>query len=251
MSFRRAGGAMVSLAPSWSGRAGARAGLRRASVALALLLCGAALAGPARGWPGWIALALFLAVAGVARRGLDGFHPPERFGAANTVTLARAAGMALLAGLALTGRVPATPGVAWGLAGAAAALLALDGVDGWLARRDGTASAFGARFDMEVDALLCLALALLAWQSGKAGPEVLGLGLMRPAFLALGWRLPVFAAPLAPSFRRRAVCAITLAALVLLITPPLAPPASLLLAWSALALLAASFGRDIRALARR
>ena len=31
--------------------------------------------------------------------------------------------------------------------------LSLDGVDGWLARREGLVSAFGARFDMEVDAL--------------------------------------------------------------------------------------------------
>ena len=38
-------------------------------------------------------------------------------------------------------------------------LLALDGLDGWAARRQGLVSAFGARFDMEVDALLILALA--------------------------------------------------------------------------------------------
>jgi multidrug efflux pump subunit AcrA (membrane-fusion protein) len=38
----------------------------------------------------------------------------------------------------------------------------LDGVDGWLARRHEIASRFGARFDMEVDALLILALSVLA-----------------------------------------------------------------------------------------
>jgi phosphatidylglycerophosphate synthase len=40
-------------------------------------------------------------------------------------------------------------------------LLALDGLDGWLARRFGLASAYGARFDMEVDGFLILVLALL------------------------------------------------------------------------------------------
>ena len=47
---------------------------------------------------------------------------------------------------------------------------ALDGVDGWLARRRGMSSAFGARFDMEIDALLVQVLAILVWRYGKAAP---------------------------------------------------------------------------------
>ena len=42
----------------------------------------------------------------------------------------------------------------------AAVALALDPADGWLARRTGTASALGARFDGEVDAFLILALSV-------------------------------------------------------------------------------------------
>ena len=38
------------------------------------------------------------------------------------------------------------------------------------------ASAFGARFDMETDALLLLVLAALAWQFDKAGAWVLASG---------------------------------------------------------------------------
>src|SRR5262245_48079916 len=38
--------------------------------------------------------------------------------------------------------------------------LVLDGVDGWIARRTGTVSEFGARFDMEVDAFLILVLSV-------------------------------------------------------------------------------------------
>ena len=67
-------------------------------------------------------------------------------------------------------------------------LLALDGLDGWAARgARASPRRFGARFDMEVDALLILALAALAAGLGKAGPWVLGLGLMRYGFVLAGW----------------------------------------------------------------
>ena len=46
-------------------------------------------------------------------------------------------------------------------------ILALDGVDGWLARRFGTETAFGGRFDMEVDAGVIAVLSVLAWVSGR------------------------------------------------------------------------------------
>ena len=62
----------------------------------------------------------------------------------------------------------------------------LDGVDGWLARRDQTASRFGARFDMEIDALLILALSVLAWRHDKAGEWVVISGLLRYVFVAAG-----------------------------------------------------------------
>ena len=42
----------------------------------------------------------------------------------------------------------------------AIAVTVLDGADGWLARRSGVSSAFGARFDGEVDAFLILALSV-------------------------------------------------------------------------------------------
>ena len=65
------------------------------------------------------------------------------------------------------------PPVAATAAAAGLAATVLDGLDGWLARRAGMASAFGARFDVEVDALLIQALAILTWRYGKAGPWVL------------------------------------------------------------------------------
>ena len=61
------------------------------------------------------------------------------------------------------------------------------------------ASAFGARFDMETDALLIQVLAILAWQYGKAGPWVLVSGLLRYLFVAAGWVWPWMREPLFPS----------------------------------------------------
>ena len=76
-------------------------------------------------------------------------------------------------------------------------LLALDGLDGRAARGQGLASAFGARFDMEVDALVILALAAIAAGLGKAGPWVLALGLVRYGFVVAGWLAPMARAPAA------------------------------------------------------
>ena len=48
--------------------------------------------------------------------------------------------------------------------------LILDAVDGWLARRTRTATELGARFDMEVDAFLILALSVFVSRAaGRAG----------------------------------------------------------------------------------
>ena len=91
--------------------------------------------------------------------------------------------MALVAGLI---GEPAAPAVAAAAIGVTAIVVMLDGADGWLARRSGIASEFGARFDMEVDALLIMALAMLAWQHGKAGGWVLLSGLLRYVFVGGG-----------------------------------------------------------------
>ena len=121
----------------------------------------------------------------------------------------------------------------------------LDGVDGWLARRSSLASAFGARFDMEVDALLIMALAVLAWQHGKAGSWVLLSGLLRYAFVAAGWLLPWMARPLPPSRRRQTVCVVQIVGLCAAVSPIFPPGASAPVAAVSLAALAASFLVDV------
>jgi phosphatidylglycerophosphate synthase len=111
------------------------------------------------------ASAIFAAVMLLAIRKLEGHHPFDRFGPANLVTTLRAALAALVAGLA---GEPPLPAVAAAAAAIAFAAMASDGLDGWLARRSGMASRFGARFDLEIDALLILALAILVWRHDKA-----------------------------------------------------------------------------------
>ena len=98
---------------------------------------------------------------------------------------------------------------------------ALDGVDGWIARRTRTATAFGARFDMETDALLILVLSALVWKSGKTGPWVLASGLMRYAFVAAATIWPWMQEPLEPSRRRQEVCVVQVVALLVALLPSL------------------------------
>lgn len=165
-------------------------------------------------------------------------HPFARFGPANLVTTVRAALVSMLA--ALIGE-PGPPLVAVSAAGLAFLTTVLDGVDGWLARRTGMASAFGARFDVEIDALLILVLTILGWQYGKAGPWILASGLLRYVFVAAGWVWPWMARPLSPTVRGRVICVVQIVALILVILPFVRPPISTALAAGALAALTASF----------
>ncbi|HCK81828.1 MAG TPA: CDP-alcohol phosphatidyltransferase family protein [Candidatus Competibacter sp.] len=175
--------------------------------------------------------------------------PLQRFGAANRVTLARAGIAALAAGL--IGPFEPTPTLSWSIAALAGLALLLDGADGWLARRHGLASRFGARFDLEVDAFLILVLAVLVYHSAKAGVWVLLSGGMRYGFVALGQVLPWLQQPLPPRKRRQTICVVQSVTLVLCLTPVLVPPWTNRLAAVALVLLAISFALDVVWLARR
>ncbi|MCB1823109.1 MAG: CDP-alcohol phosphatidyltransferase family protein [Candidatus Competibacteraceae bacterium] len=170
--------------------------------------------------------------------------PSIIFGAANQITLSRAGMAALAAGL--IGQPQMTPAQSWFVAALAGFALALDGIDGWLARRNGLQSPFGARFDMEVDAFFILILAVLVFQSGKAGAWVLLSGLLRYGFVALGYALPWLNRPLPPRKRRQTVCVLQTAALALCLAPPLIPPWATALAAAALGLLTLSFAVDVR-----
>lgn len=198
----------------------------------------------------YVAASLAIAAAGAVAvlRHLPGRHPHARFGPANAVTLARAVPIVLVAGLAL---VPAS----WAVAAFAviAGILAavLDGLDGRLARRHGVESAFGARFDMEADSLLVMALAVLAWRWDRAGAWVLLSGLMRYLFVAAGWLAPWLRRRLPPRRRRQVVCVVQIVVLLAVVAPLLPAAASAPLALAGLLVLAGSFAADVAWLARR
>lgn len=124
----------------------------------------------------------------------------------------------------------------------AAVALVLDAVDGPVARHTGTASRLGARFDMEVDAFLILALSVYVARS--AGSWVLLIGLARYAFAGAGWLLPWLRASAPPRHWCKVVAAIQGIVLTAAAADVL-PRALIVVALAAsLALLAESFGHE-------
>jgi len=109
--------------------------------------------------------------------------PDGRFGAANFVTAARGGGLLLLPMAAEAGPLV--------LIGGGLALLAADGLDGWLARRRERSSAFGAFFDKETDALFLLLLCALAADRGQLPDAILLAGLLRYLFVPLLFLFPL------------------------------------------------------------
>ena len=198
------------------------------------------------------ALFAFTVVAALALRAFARGYPHARPGACNGVTLARAAiATALVAPLFLPGALAGRDGLAWALVALVVVGLVLDGLDGWLARRSGLASELGARFDMEVDALLAALLALVALASGKAGVWVLALGFMRYGFVAAAAALPWLNAALPERRSRKTVCVVQIGVLIALLAPVVMPPVSTAIGLAAVAALVWSFAVDVRWLAAR
>jgi phosphatidylglycerophosphate synthase len=206
-----------------------------------VLVAALALVSPV-GVPGWTAaLVCAVGVAVYVRRGLPG-PATGRFGPADRFTYARAAlacALAAPAADAVAGR-PHAPLL---IAVPAAVALGCDLADGVVARRTGTASAFGARFDGESDAFLIAVLSVAAVP--VFGWWVLALGAARYAFLLAGRLSPALRAPLPPRYWRKVVAAEVGITLVVAVSDVL--PRGLALAGLVVAalLLAESFGRDV------
>lgn len=177
-----------------------------------------------------------------ARRRVD-------FGWANRVTLFRAVLVAVLAGVLTAPEIARQHGMI--LASLALVAIVLDGLDGWLARAVDEASRFGARFDMEVDALLILVLSIAVLLADRAGWWVLLIGGMRYAFVASGRLLPWLRRDLPPSTWRKAVCIAQSVVLAAALLPGLSGPLIKSVLALSLAALVHSFGRDTLWLWRR
>jgi phosphatidylglycerophosphate synthase len=163
-------------------------------------------------------------------------------GLANLITAARAV---LVAGVAAAGFAAATPGAATLVVAVGTVAALLDLADGWVARSTGTTTAFGARFDLEVDAALILVLSALVWRFGVTGPWVLASGLMRYAFVAASGPLPWLGRPLPPSRRRQTVCVVQIVTLLVALVPVVPRPLAAAVAAAGLAVLAWSFAVDV------
>ena len=151
----------------------------------------------------------------------------------------------MVAGLAVAIAQPHADSIAWAVVAASVLITVLDSVDGWVARRTGTATAFGARFDMEVDSALILVLSILAWNYGKAGAWVILSGLLRYLFVVAGWRWTSLERPLFPSRRRQTICVVQVVGLIVTVSPIVVPPLSTAIAAIALAALCVSFAIDV------
>lgn len=157
--------------------------LERFSVLNAVLLVAASVLVAVAGHPWPLGVGAFLSFGILLAGGRGRFTPKGTFGIANGVTAFRLA-LVLVVVLGLHG-VQAPVIVA-----AALAVFALDGLDGPLARRHGTASPFGAFFDVEVDALLVLVLCVELWQRGRFGAWILLPGLLRYAYVLVVAAVP-------------------------------------------------------------
>lgn len=177
--------------------------------------------------------------------------PPARrwLGWANRVTLLRGMLVAVIAGAVIFPDFMAHH--ATSMAILAVLALGLDGLDGWVARLTRSASAFGARFDMEVDAFFILVLCAALVAVDKVGIWVLAIGAMRYVFVVAGYVRPWLSQALPHSRRRKVVCVWQVATLLVGLLPMVSAGQASSLSAVALCLLSLSFGLDVRWLARR
>lgn len=162
------------------------------------------------------------------------------FGPANLVTLLRAVLVGGVLALA-TDSLVAGGHIAL-LVGLSTVSLVLDAVDGRVARRTGSVSRLGARFDLEVDAFLILVLSIVV--SRSLGDWVLAIGAGRYVLVAAGRAWPWLRHPAPPRYWCKVVAAAQGATLTVVLTGWLPDRASQVGVALCLILLAESFGRE-------
>ncbi|EPC02682.1 hypothetical protein L861_10075 [Litchfieldella anticariensis FP35 = DSM 16096] len=179
-----------------------------------------------------------------ANRLLAFAHTRPWHGWANRITLLRALLVMMIAATLPFPEFMASQSIS--LASLAFVALLLDGLDGWVARRTGMISAFGARFDMEVDAIFILVLCAVLMVLDKVGAWVLAIGAMRYVFIIAGWHWDWLRAELPDSRRRKAICVWQVTTLLICLLPIVGHAQASLLSGMALLLLSASFAMDVR-----
>jgi phosphatidylglycerophosphate synthase len=211
-------------------------------------------------WVGWLVgsttsvVTNALLVRGLVRTGA------VELGPANRVTLARATLVGGVAALiatalvnpslivtalvatALTGDVSVHPAAVVAIVVLSTAALLLDAVDGRVARRTGSVSRVGARFDMEVDAFLIL---VLSWYvATTVGGWVLAIGLARYAFVGAGLLWPWLRRPSPARPWCKVVAALQGIVLTVAVADVVSDVVRVTFLAVSLALLGESFGRE-------
>lgn len=192
-----------------------------------------------------VALAYAVGMAGLLARRLARAGA-RRLGSANGMTLLRAVlvgGVVALVVDSFRPVGPASPAHGTVIAVLAAVALALDGVDGRIARRTGTVSALGARFDVEVDSVLVFALAVEVARS--LGAWVLLIGSVHYLLLLAAAALPWLQRPAPPRPWCKVVAAVQGIVLGAVATGVLPDAVARGMLIAVAALLAESFGREV------
>lgn len=219
----------------------AAAGLAGVIVLLAALAGTVGLRGP--GWT--VGVAYGMALTGLLTRAVWR-SGRGRLGPADAVTLTRAVlvgGLTALVADSITGPAPLPMMLAL-----ASVALVLDAVDGRVARRTGTVTPAGARFDMEVDSFLLLVLSV--YDARLLGGWVLLIGGARYLFVAASWVWPWLNHPAPPRYWAKVVAAVQGVVLTVAMAELLPPALITAVVLAALGLLVESFGRQVWWLAR-
>jgi phosphatidylglycerophosphate synthase len=205
---------------------------------------------------GWIAAGVYLALLclGVAsgwahlHRAVAPVQDPS-LGPANLITLARSLLIGGVVALVVTGLPDGWTDSQRALAVVLAAVaVVLDGVDGQVARRTRTSSAFGARFDVEIDSVLALVVAL--WLAWTLSPLALVIGFARYLYLAAARIWHWLNLPLPPRLSRKVIGLSGSIALIFAMARLVPDPAAIAILAVATVAVVHSFGRDIVAQAR-
>lgn len=201
------------------------------------------------GTSGWLAGSTFamatwaLLSSALIRSGATSLGP------ANAVTLARSTLVggvtALVADSLATGRAAVIV-----LVTLAVVAWLMDGIDGQVARRTGTTTKLGGRFDGEVDSILALVLSVYVAHALGLW-VVVAIGAYRYLYLMAGWVLPWLRGDLPRRQSRSAVAAVQGIVLIVAATGVVPTPVMTTVAATSLAILTWSFGRDIRFLYRK
>lgn len=199
----------------------------------ATLMTGASPLGITASTVGYCIAAAFALV--VFQRGFP--HPT--LGSGNLVTIGR---MGLIASILAAVGGTANP---WMVVVIASVALALDGVDGFLARRENRVSTFGETLDMEVDSIFTVILGVGALVAGTIGPLVLLLVLPRYLFVAASWIAPWLRGSLPESMARKVICVVQVIALISLQVPGFWGGFTIPIVLAVGGVLLWSFGRDV------